>query len=394
MIDNFFRYFLELKWKIRGTWVRFLDLLMFTAMTGAAAVIRLVLMDGFTGWYGLGDMALALLAGICVWRCKNSLTAGLTCYGVFLILPTLTVLSSYWQKPDGFYVLACFAGVAAVLMGKRTAGAILYGAGLLLNIQAVFLLPVFLLFWAAGRLSGAGIVVTAAAGAARLLLGTDVQQLLFGYGNEAAAPKVLKGIADAADMARALGQTDTLTEVGRRFLNGVDGAFTGWAADSSAVLTDNWCNVYQLLGPSDFTSEYFIAGLCLTGALVLGCIYAVIARGRAARFGNPEYVTELCMFFCMLVPYVAPHMNARSGLLADVFAVLLLFFCKRKFYFALGQLILSFSMYQICLTGVSRFPLGYYALGMLALLLLAGRDVFLRPWEEADAAQKGGISGE
>ncbi len=426
MIDRFFRYFLDLKWNRGGVAVSFLDILMLAAMTGAAGVIRLVLMGGFTGWYGLADFGIALAAGLCVLRLgreaggKPPVTAALVCYGVFLIMPTLTVLSSYWQKPEGIYALACFGGVLAVLAGKPLAGALLYGLGLVLNLQAVFLLPVFVLFWAAGTLPGSGLLLSVAAGAVRLLLGVDAQRLLFGYGNEAAAPKVLEGIAGAADMAQALGQTDTLTAAGRQFLDGGAGTLSGLtgnvlpgaagdalsgaaeavqegAARGVQLLSDTWCNVYQLLGVTDFTVEYYWGGLCLTAALVLGCLYAAVYRGRARRFRDPAYVAELGLFFCMLVPYFAPHMNARSGLLADLFAVLLVFFCKRKFYFALGQLVLSFSMYQVCLTGIARFPLGFYALGQLALLLLAARDLFLCSWETEEAGQgrkEAGLPGE
>ena len=45
-MDKFFRSFLEMKWKIKGEWVSFLDALLFVAITGSSLIMRLALMWG------------------------------------------------------------------------------------------------------------------------------------------------------------------------------------------------------------------------------------------------------------------------------------------------------------------------------------------------------------
>ena len=75
-------------------------------------------------------------------------------------------------------------------------------------------------------------------------------------------------------------------------------------------------------------------------------------------------------------------MNARCGLLADCFAVMLLFFNKKKSYFALVQLIISFSMMQNVPAGAVPMPLAVYAAAELVLICLAGMDLYrgVRQW--------------
>ena len=58
-MDKFFRSFLEMKWKIKGEWVSFLDALLFVAITGSSLIMRLALMWGFTGWFWLVDYVAA-----------------------------------------------------------------------------------------------------------------------------------------------------------------------------------------------------------------------------------------------------------------------------------------------------------------------------------------------
>ena len=63
-MDKFFRSFLEMKWKIKGEWVSFLDALLFVAITGSSLIMRLALMWGFTGWFWLVDYVAAAAASI------------------------------------------------------------------------------------------------------------------------------------------------------------------------------------------------------------------------------------------------------------------------------------------------------------------------------------------
>ncbi|MDD7023310.1 MAG: hypothetical protein PUI37_00425 [Oscillospiraceae bacterium] len=373
-MDKFFRSFLEIKWDIGTYRVSFLDALLFVAISGSGLIMRLALMGGALSWYGLMDYAAAVLVAVLVWKATGSVTRTLGAYCLFVIMPTVMIQSAYWQKPEMAYAVLTLAALVCIGYGKRAVGSMLYGLAILTNVQAVFVLPVFLILWFYGQLGSRCMGLVAAFTGARLVLGQNLERILFGFGNSAAAPRIREGIASSIEYWEAFGGAPETVEAGKKALEGGTSA----VKQGLTLLSDNWPNVYQLLGTEDFLREYAAAGVLFTAALVFSIL--VLFYLRALRGGKREFslelAVELCLFFSILIPFFLPHMNARSGLLADLFAVLLAVLNLRRGYVALIHLILSFSMYQNCLTGIVRFPTAAYALVMLGLLIVTGSFVW------------------
>jgi len=381
-MDNFFRSFLKIEWKVGNIRVSFLDALLFVALTGSGLIMRVALMGGLTGWYGVFDYAAAVFAALFVYRATNNVTRTIGVYSIFLIMPTVLMLGSYWQKPEMAYAMLTVAGIACVGFGKTLAGSLLYGLAVLMNAQAVFVLPVFIILWFYKKMDARCIGAVGIFAAARAVLGQNLEQLLFGYGNPAAAPKIYQGIAGSIEYWEAFGNDASTVEAGKQALAGG----TAIVKDGLYMLSDNWPNVYQFVGTGDFLREYAIGGLVFTGAIVLAILTWFFIRSSQIdreKF-SLELMTELCLFFAILMPFFLPHMNARSGLLADLFAVILAVINLRKGYIALIHIILSFSMYQNCLTGIVRFPNAWYSIVMLGLLIAAGVLV----WKDVHALYK------
>lgn len=432
-MDKFFRSFLEMKWKIKGEWVSFLDALLFVAITGSGLIMRLALMWGFTGWFWPVDYVVAATAAIYVQRGTGSLRKSLGAYSFFAIMPTLMMVSAYWGQADSFYVAlvmlsfaclgaGCFplakaSGRRAVSdaasrttlagysgkTGLMLAAAILFGLAVLMNVQAIFVLPVFVVLWLLGSFPTVPLLVAFAAMIGRLFLGKNGQQLLFGNGSLAAADRILREY-DAAQAMRQAGQSavqmsQSISQSGQSAVQMSQNISPSvQALTHTAPLSDSWANVYQFLRTEDFAREFFIGGIAFTAAILLviflwffvkleqptGTIKTKLTRRELSGIwlSRQEFVTELAMFFALLMPFVLPHMNARCGLLADCFAVMLLFFNKKKSYFALVQLIISFSMMQNVLAGAVPLPLAVYAAAELVLICLAGMDLYrgVRQW--------------
>lgn len=432
-MDKFFRSFLEMKWKIKGEWVSFLDALLFVAITGSGLIMRLALMWGLTGWFWPVDYVVAAAAAVYVRRGTGSLRKSLGAYSFFVIMPTLMMASAYWGQADSFYVAlvmlsfaclgaGCFplakaSGRKAVSdaasrttlaahsgkSGLMLAAAILFGLAILMNVQAIFVLPVFVVLWLLGSFPTVPLLVAFAAMIGRLLLGKNGQQLLFGNGSLAAADRILREY-DAAQAMRQAGQSavqmsQSISQSGQSAVQMSQNISPSvQALTHTAPLSDSWANVYQFLRTEDFAREFFIGGIAFTAAILLviflwffvkleqptGTIKTKLTRRELSGIwlSGQEFVTELAMFFALLMPFVLPHMNARCGLLADCFAVMLLFFNKKKSYFALVQLITSFSMMQNVLAGAVPMPLAVYAAAELVLICLAGMDLYrgVRQW--------------
>ena len=430
-MDKFFRSFLEMKWKIKGEWVSFLDALLFVAITGSSLIMRLALMWGFTGWFWPVDYVVAA-AAIYVQRGTGSLRKSLGAYSFFVIMPTLMMASAYWGQADSFYVAlvmlsfaclgaGCFplakaSGRRAVSdaasqttlaghsgkSGLMLVAAILFGLAVLMNVQAIFVLPVFVVLWLLGSFPTVPLLVAFAAMIGRLFLGKNGQQLLFGNGSLAAADRILREY-DAAQAMRQAGQSavqmsQSISQSGQSAVQMSQNISPSvQALTHTAPLSDSWANVYQFLRTEDFAREFFIGGIAFTAAILLviflwffvkleqptGTTKTITKREiSGAWLSGQEFLTELALFFALLMPFVLPHMNARCGLLADCFAVMLLFFNKKKSYFALVQLIISFSMMQNVLAGAVPMPLAVYAAAELVLICLAGMDLYrgVRQW--------------
>lgn len=281
--------------------------------------------------------------------------------------------------------------------------AILFGLAVLMNVQAIFVLPMFVVLWLLGSFPTVPLLVAFAAMIGRLFLGKNGQQLLFGNGSLAAADRILREY-DAAQAMRQAGQSavqmsQSISQSGQSAVQMSQNISPSvQALTHTAPLSDSWANVYQFLRTEDFAREFFIGGIAFTAAILLviflwffvkleqptGTIKTKLTRRELSGIwlSGQEFVTELAMFFALLMPFVLPHMNARCGLLADCFAVMLLFFNKKKSYFALVQLIISFSMMQNVLAGAVPMPLAVYAAAELVLICLAGMDLYrgVRQW--------------
>ena len=275
--------------------------------------------------------------------------------------------------------------------------AILFGLAVLMNVQAIFVLPVFVVLWLLGSFPTVPLLVAFAAMIGRLFLGKNGQQLLFGNGSLAAADRILREY-DAAQAMRQAGQSavqmsQSISQSGQSAVQMSQNISPSvQALTHTAPLSDSWANVYQFLRTEDFAREFFIGGIAFTAAILLviflwffvkleqptGTTKTITKREiSGAWLSGQEFLTELALFFALLMPFVLPHMNARCGLLADCFAVMLLFFNKKKSYFALVQLIISFSMMQNVLAGAVPMPPAE-----LVLICLAGMDLYrgVRQW--------------
>ena len=72
----------------------------------------------------------------------------------FLVLfwPTVVLNGALWGQCDSIYAALCLMGLWLILAGKPWAGVAAMGAAFAFKLQAVFLLPMLLLFWIARRL--------------------------------------------------------------------------------------------------------------------------------------------------------------------------------------------------------------------------------------------------
>ena len=134
-------------------------------------------------------------------------------------------------------------------------------------------------------------------------------------------------------------------------------------------LTNFWPNIYTLFSETGYYNEYGVTGkLLVVGILLL--VFYYISKKKVQV--TPELFVASGLFVTMFVSAFYPFMNYRSGLLANVFAILLFIQNKKKCYVPMALCIISYVSYGYFYNGTIGVYFWIYALGLVTLMLDAG----------------------
>ena len=141
-------------------------------------------------------------------------------------------------------------------------------------------------------------------------------------------------------------------------------------ADAPAEkLTNCWPNIYTLFSETGYYNEYGVTGKLLVVGILLMVFYYI---SKKKINGNPELLVASGLFVSLFISAFYPFMNYRSGLLANVFALLLFIQNKNKFYVPMAMCIISYVSYGYFYNGKIGVFFWMYALGLVVLMLDAG----------------------
>lgn len=135
-------------------------------------------------------------------------------------------------------------------------------------------------------------------------------------------------------------------------------------------LTNYWPNIYTLFSETGYYNEYGYAGKLLVAGILLMVFY-YISKKKEVKV-TPELLVASGLFVSLFISAFYPFMNYRSGLLANVFGLLMFIQNKNKFYVPMAMCIISYVSYGYFYNGEIGVFFWMYALGLLALMLDAG----------------------
>ena len=142
-------------------------------------------------------------------------------------------------------------------------------------------------------------------------------------------------------------------------------------ADVSGLkLTNFWPNIYTLFSETGFLTEYGTTGKLLVLGILL-IIFYYISKKKDVKV-TPELLVASGLFISLFISAFYPFMNYRSGLLANVFALLMFIQNKNKFYVPMAMCIISYVSYGYYYNGEIGVFFWMYALGLVVLMLDAG----------------------
>lgn len=275
----------------------------------------------------LFDIFLAVLVMDLVLSQTGNKIKGFLAFGVMLLLPVLAAGSAMWGMGDQVYVFFAVLAVSYVLKGKKNLGLISLSLSILLNSNGLFLLPVFFGLYLKREVKAVTFLAPLTGFVANRLLVTGV------------LPVRLSMI-----------EANKLLEDSRE----------------SVSLSYHYPNIYQIFGTDQFVEEYSQAAFWF-----VICLFVLLGLfiGLSKQLLTGERIVRLFVLSTMIIPYFAPFMNERSGMLADVTAVVLGFLTFKKFYIPLVQIIISYAAYSAYFRGESVMPMALVAAVSLVLIM-------------------------
>ena len=139
--------------------------------------------------------------------------------------------------------------------------------------------------------------------------------------------------------------------------------------DGGAKLTNFWPNIYTLFSETGFVREYGVTGKLLVVGILLIIFYYI---SKKKIHVTPELLVASGLFVTLFISVFFPFMNYRSGLLANVFAILQFIQNKKKCYVPMAMCIISYVSYGFYYNGTIGVFFWIYALGLVVLMLDAG----------------------
>lgn len=284
----------------------------------------------------LFDVILAWAALLLAGRFTRSRTKLLFCYFAVLFCPTVILNGAYWGQCDSIYAAFALLALYLALDGKPAWGMVCMAASFAVKLQAVFLMPIFVVLLLARRVKLWHFLLFPATYLALML------------------PAVFAG--------RPLWDTVTL------YFNQMGSVGAGLNYNSSSI--------FAFAG--DGINESLAGNLGLAAAFALMLAVFVWAGFRRARLGDWA-ILGCALLLAVGIPYFLPHMHDRYFFLADVLSICFAVAAPEYFILPLLCQFASLLGYHAYLRGrylmSMRYGAAALALALVVLLLFVSAQL-------------------
>lgn len=261
---------------------------------------------------------------------KNE-TAAIFSFATVLFAPTVIFNGSYWGQSDIIYSAFLLASIYFLSKGKNALSFIMYGFSISFKLQAIFLFPIYVIFFLKKKLRFAGFFI--------------IPAIFF----LSVMPSVI---------------------IGRPWMD----AFSIYLfqAKNYSSLALNAPTVYQWFSQGDFLTFSRI-GLLFSAAAV--CAFVFLVYKKKGEINN-NHIVKISFALLSVMPFFLPRMHERYFFPADIFSIVYAYYFPRYFFIPIGMQIISFLSYGPFLFGSSpNFKV--LSFGMLAIILIVLADLFL-----------------
>jgi Gpi18-like mannosyltransferase len=342
---------------------------------------------------------------------------------VVLFAPTIVINSAAWGQADATYVGFCLGSLYFLLKGRLNWACIFFGLALSFKLQAIFFLPVLLVF-VVKQQSYAGIIAFLKSTnflkslksleilkALRPLIFIPLVFLLL------LVPAYIAGRSAGSLLSIYPGQISSSNGVGSRtqfqllqqgtgrkitvgdgngprggfaqgngprggFVNGNGtGNFPGQAGGglrtstvtSDKPLTYNAATFYQWL-PATTPTGWKYLGIGLAGIFIIVVAFLV---WKSEEQITTAIILNITMSFALTIPFLLPEMHERYFFLADVVSIIYAFYFPRRFYLPIVMQACSLLSYAPYFQGKDIVDLSYPAFAILVIAFITFMDLLL-----------------
>ena len=230
------------------------------------------------------DVLLAYAAMLCAGSCGASIRRRSICFFIVLFLPTVIINSSVWAQCDSIYVSLALLGIALALPkdeGSRPVlSMICIAASFGFKLQAVFIMPVYIILWILKRFKWYHFLVFPI---------TYLVMIL---------PAVFLGRPLADCLTLYIDQADTV----------------------GSALNYNAPSIFGMLyNITDVQKAATMGIICAFAAMTAVIITAFIFKNKIGRKG----IIYLSLIMVCIIPFLLPHMHDRYFFASDILSIVL-----------------------------------------------------------------------
>jgi len=252
-----------------------------------------------------------------------------------LCIPTVILNGAFWAQCDVIYTALALAFLYYGMVDKSIRAYVFLGLAFSIKLQTIFIAPVLIVFLFAKKINIKHIWVLPVTFFATLV------------------PALLAGRPFMETITIYSGQMD---------------AYPFMVLDAP--------NIYTLLGDVKFENFNF-AAIMFAGIATIYLLY-FLYMNREKITTHSDYVS-IAFAFVLIIPMLLPRMHERYLFMADVLSVVLVFFNKKRWYFAPMIILGSYVTYIKCLQ-IQDFliPLKYISIVMIFVTLIVIKDLIER----------------
>jgi len=283
------------------------------------------------------DYSAAAAVFLIIYEMSGNVKKSILGMSVLLLSPTVILDGAYWCQCDIIYTGFLLYALYFFLKGNSRCCLIFTGISFAFKLQAVFILPFFIIMWLKKRTVKLQDflwipVIYVISSLPAYLFGRDFKELMTVY----------------------FEQTNTYP----------------WG-------TLEYPNIYALLGEAmpdmRHAAEVSGAGTFMT-IMILGCIaYYLYTKNIKI---TDELAVTLALFTVALIVYSLPHMHDRYGFLIDLLGIIYGTVRVRRLHVTCGFMLISVLTFMPYLIAVHLVPITYLAIGLLGLIVCVGLDLY------------------